>query len=450
MTANPPLAPGTSNRGYDLAEMNAASGRADLLVLVGISGGGKRSAAFAHGALRGTRGVPVTLPGGPPSTLLAEIDQIAGVSGGAFAAAHLALHGERSFATFPDAFLYRDVAAYVWGTYVLPWNWGWLVDPHTGTNDRMAEVYDDLLFKGATYGDLIQRGRPRLSINATDLATGIAFPFLPFSFDIICSDFARFPLARAVAASNGFPLLFTPVTLANHRGPACREPMPIDLSVPLDPGDFYRRQLYETVRRMADPSRTLWLHLMDGGISDNLALRTALNFVELGVTQDPRYVERMLPVRRVLLVSIDGQSQTDPALSRRRMVNGLVQIFDAVSGSQIDNYNLETQARAYAEGQRLTRRQREARCARGRTFQGFPCDDVQALFVRIALADLPDPALRARLRAIPTGLTIPREDVDALMAAGEAAVRAHAPLRAFLSGAEDAPGATPPARQAGR
>ena len=430
--------------------MNAASGRADLMVMVGVSGGGKRSAAFAHGVLRGMREVPVTMPGGPSSTLLAEIDQISGVSGGAFPAAHYALHGEASFATFPAAFLYRDIAAYVWGTYVLPWHWGWLVDPRIGTNDRMAEVYDDLLFQGATYGDLVRRGRPRLSINATDLATGTAFPFLPFSFDVICSDFRRFPIARAVAASNGFPLLFTPITLANHRGPACRAPMPIDLSVPLDPGDFYRRQLYETVRRMSDPSRTQWLHLMDGGISDNLGLRTALNFVELGLTQDPRYVERSLPVRRVLLISVDGQAQTDPALSRQRMVNGLVQIFDAVSGSQIDNYNLETQARAYAEGQRLTRRQREARCARGRTLEGFPCDDVQALFVRIALSDLTDPDLRARLRAIPTGLTIPREDVDALIAAGEAAVRGHGELRDFLSGAVNTAGATPPARQPGR
>ena len=46
----------------------------------------------------------------------------------------------------------------------------------------------------------------------------------------------------------------------------------------------------------------------------------------------------------MLVISIDGQSATDQALSQQRMVNGLVQIFDAVSGGQIDNYNLETLA----------------------------------------------------------------------------------------------------------
>jgi len=136
---NPPLAAGARNAGYGLEELNALGGRSDILIFVAFSGGGKRSAAFAHGALRGMRDVPVML-GGPPSTLLEEIDQVAGVSGGSFTAAHYALHGRQSFETFPRDFLHRDIAAYVWGTYLLPWQWGWLVDPGVGTNDRMAEV----------------------------------------------------------------------------------------------------------------------------------------------------------------------------------------------------------------------------------------------------------------------------------------------------------------------
>ena len=136
---NPPLRPGARNAGYDLAEINASGGRSDVLILVAFSGGGKRSAAFSHGTLRGMRHVPVRL-GGPPSTLLAEVDQIGGVSGGSFSAAHYALYGERSFQTFPQDFLHRDIAAYVWGTYLLPWQWGWLANPGVGTNDRMTEV----------------------------------------------------------------------------------------------------------------------------------------------------------------------------------------------------------------------------------------------------------------------------------------------------------------------
>lgn len=428
---NPALPPGARNEGYDLAAMNAASGRTDLLIFVALSGGGKRSAAFAHGVLRGMRQVPVGV-GGPPSTLLAEIDQIAGVSGGSFTAAHLALNGARSFETFPEEFLYRDVAAYVWGTYVLPWQWGWLVDPYIGTNDRMAQVYDDLMFHGATFRDLVARGRPRLSINATDLASGGPFPFLPHAFDVICSDLSRFSLARAVAASNGFPLLFTPITLANQRGPACNTPLPVNLADQPPQRDFNRRRLYEIVDRMADRERTPWLHLLDGGIADNLALRTTLNFSLLGGTDMSAFIAASMPVRRMLVISVDGQSSTDQALSQQRMVNGLVQIFDAVSGGQIDNYNLETLGMLQAEVDRLTARQRELRCARAPMIAGFACDDTRGMLARVSLADVPDPALRDRLRRIPTGLSLLREDVDALVAAGEMVIRGNAELAEFL------------------
>lgn len=442
---NPPLAAGARNAGYGLEELNALGGRSDILIFVAFSGGGKRSAAFAHGALRGMRDVPVML-GGPPSTLLEEIDQVAGVSGGSFTAAHYALHGRQSFETFPRDFLHRDIAAYVWGTYLLPWQWGWLVDPGVGTNDRMAEVYDHLLFRGATFRDLQARGRPRLSINATDLATGSAFPFLPHAFDVICSDLARFSVARAVAASNGFPLLFTPITLANHRGPDCAAPLPGNLATMPMLADYNRRRLIEVVARMADRDRTPWLHLLDGGISDNLALRVTLNFALLGGTDDPRFATAILPVRRLLMISVDGQSATDPALSRQRMVNGLVQIFDAVSGGQIDNYNLETLAVTAAEVDRMVDRQRANRCAHAPVIEGRPCDDVAGTLVHVSLADHPDPAIRDRLRRIPTGLTLPREDVDLLVAAGETVIRNNRALVDFLA----SPAAPQPAaRRAG-
>ena len=441
---NPPLAPDTRNLGYGLAEINALSGRSDLLILVAFSGGGMRSAAFAHGALRGMRDVPVTL-GAPSSTLLAEVDQVAGVSGGSFTAAHYALHGARSFDTFPESFLYRDISSYVWGTYFLPWQWGWLIDPYVGTNDRMTEVYDRLLFQGATFRDLIARGRPRLSISATDLASGGAFPFLPHAFDVICSDLGAFSLARAVAASNGFPLLFTPITLTNHRGPRCNAPLPVNISAMPMLAEFNRRRLLDIISRMAVPQRTPWIHLLDGGISDNLALRATLNFTLLGGVEQAEAATLLMPVRRFLMISVDGQSSTDQALSRQRMVNGVIQIFDAVSGGQIDNYNLETLAVTAAEVNRLVDRQRERRCQQARVLDGHACDDVQGLLVHLSLADLPDPAVSERLRAIPTSLSLTQEEVDLLIAAGETVTRGNRQITTFL-----APPDTPPATRSAR
>ncbi len=50
---------------------------------------------------------------------------------------------------------------------------------------------------------------------------------------------------------------------------------------------------------------------------------------------------------------------------------------------------------------------------------GFACGDVAGRVLRVSLSDYPDPEQRARLVAIRTGLTLPREQVDALVSAGE-------------------------------
>src|SRR5690606_17467398 len=128
-----------------------------LLVFLAFSGGGKRSSAFAYGALKGLRDFEIELDG-RKRRLLDEVDSISAVSGGSFPAAYYGLHRDRIFTDFEADFLKRDVEAYIWGIYLLPWNWEWWLNPFYGTNDEMAQIYDDLMFHGATYRDLIRNG----------------------------------------------------------------------------------------------------------------------------------------------------------------------------------------------------------------------------------------------------------------------------------------------------
>ena len=213
------LAPENSDRistgGYRLAALHAPDYAPDLMVMVAMSGGGKRSASFGYGALKGMRDVMVPLAVGP-QPLLHQVSAIAGVSGGSFPAAYYGLYREATFGKFEEVFLYQDTESYIWGIYLLPWNWTWLSDPLVGTNDFMERVYDRTMFHGATFRDLAQRGRPIIGIGATDLAYGTPVLFTQETFDLICSDLESFPVARAVAASNGFPGLFSPITLTNH------------------------------------------------------------------------------------------------------------------------------------------------------------------------------------------------------------------------------------------
>src|SRR5271170_1701992 len=430
---NEPLHSVAGNTEYRLLDVNRVGGAESALVLVALSGGGKRSAAFGHGVLRGMRDIHVR-PEGKDSTLLDEVDLLAGVSGGSFPAAHFGLYGEASFDTFPEQFLYPDVEAYIWGTFLLPWNWDWLINPLVGTNDRMTQVYDRLMFRGATFADLARRGRPQVSINATDISFGSPFGFLPQTFDVICSDLATLPVARAVAASNGFPVLFGPVTLRNYRGPDCPLPPVVTLQAGEDSQhDLRTRALFENLERYSDGQQVKWIHLMDGGISDNLALRVLLNDMLLLNTRMDRFATQLLPISRILVISVDGQSATNPNWPRQRIVSGLGQIISAVTSTQIGAYNIETLIAVESTIDDLADKLRALRCRQGPVINGHACGDVAAKVLRVSLSDYPDPATRARLVAIRTGLTLPGEQVDALVAAGQTMISRDAgTIAAFL------------------
>ncbi len=430
---NQPLRSAAGNTEYRLLDVNRSGGAESALVLVALSGGGKRSAAFAFGVLRGMAEIPVE-PDRSRSTLLDEIDMLAGVSGGSFPAAHFALYGRKSFDTFPEEFLYPDIEDYIWGTFLLPWNWDWLVNPLAGTNDRMTWVYDKLMFHGATFADLYRHGRPQVSINATDINFGSPFGFLPQTFDVICSDLASLPVARAVAASNGFPVLFGPVTLRNYREPDCPLPSPLPPRAwESAHNDLRRRALIENLYRYADARQTPWIHLMDGGISDNLALRVLLNDMLLLDTGMDRFAAGLLPLRRILIISVDGQSPPNPNWPRQRIIGGLGQIISAVTSAQIGAYNIETLIAVESTLGNLVNDLRAMRCRNAPIIRGYACGDVAGEVVRVSLSDYPDPGTRAQLVAIRTGLTLPREQVDALVAAGQTMIgRDGAAIAAFL------------------
>ena len=173
---NAPLSPAALNNGtgpiskagYRLAALPQKEKASDLLVLVSFSGGGMRSAAFGYGVLKGLR--DFSLPAyGDNTHLLDAVDVISAVSGGSFPAAYYGLYRDRIFTDFDKDFLDKNIEAYIWGSFLLPWHFRWLFDAHFGTNDRMAEVYNDLLFHGATYADLQKHGRPLISLDATDV-----------------------------------------------------------------------------------------------------------------------------------------------------------------------------------------------------------------------------------------------------------------------------------------
>jgi len=402
-----------------------------LLVLLASSGGGKRSAAFSYGVLRGLRDFKIDV-NDRERRLLDELDTYAAVSGGSFPAAYYGLYRDRVFTDFERDFLKTDIGSYVAGIYLLPWKWEWMVNPTYGTNDEMGAIYDRLMFHGATYADLLRNGKPFVSINATDINYGTVFAFSQDQFDLICSDLSSFPVASAVAASNGFPVLFSPITLTSY-AKQCggREPAWVQAAA-ADAPLSRERQLAELARLYLHPEKTSYIHLMDGGIADNLAIRFMIETaIAYGDNVDRIREAGLNRVRRILLISADGESSRDPSWPQQRTVSGLGQIIRAVSGAQIDSYDFETLILANSELARLVAFLKKLRCAEAPVIDGHSCDDVQGFFEHLSLSGITDAAARVRLQRIPTALTIPDTDVDELVAAGERQVRESKVLAEF-------------------
>jgi NTE family protein len=266
----------------------------ELLLILAFSGGGTRAAAFAYGVLEELAATPVML-GGKSRRLLDEVDLISGVSGGSFTAAYYGLFGDRIFQDYEGGFLKRPVERDLVLQLFRPRNWVRLASPYFNRSQLAAEYYDEHLFHGATFADLEHGDGPEILINATDLSRGGRFAFNRFFFDPICSDLARYRVALAVTASSAVPVLLTPVTLENRAGECEYQEPPLPTVAAGETDAAARLRVVERSRTSyLDRTRRRFIHLMDGGISDNLGLRGLYERVLLdgGIENPARYRER--------------------------------------------------------------------------------------------------------------------------------------------------------------
>ncbi|MEQ1867370.1 MAG: patatin-like phospholipase family protein [Micropepsaceae bacterium] len=425
---NRPLETAIHGPAYRITTIPDATSK-QLFVALAFSGGGKRSSAFGYGVLTGLREITADFGAGA-RPLTHEIDVVTGVSGGSFTASAFALKRDALFETYTDEFLKYDLNGDIFGLYLFPWRWDWLFNPNWGTNDEMARIYDGLLFKGADYGELARLGRPFLGVQATDFANESPFLFGQDSFDWICSDITTLPVARAVAASNGFPVLFSPISLTNYaydRQNSCRRPEWVDRYAQIDDELSRRRHLAEIASSYLDKPSQAYVHLLDGGVSDNLALRGLVQMMAPTEEDASINAETLAALRHVLIVSVDGQAEPDRELTDIPYLDSVFRIIGAVTSTAIDRYGFETLIHARDMTKRLA-----AGLARRDCPTKEPCRKIEDHFAHVSLADLADDERRTALAAIPTGLTIADADVDALIAAGHDAVLCDADMREFF------------------
>jgi len=332
--------------GYRYANLDNSQNKEDLFVILTFSGGGTRAAALSYGVLEKLRETWVPIDG-ERRNLLQEVDVISSVSGGSFTASYYGLHGDEIFqqdGRFQKNFLYKDVEAILKGKLFNPYNWMRLLSPTFGRIEIAEEVYQDLLFDQATFHDLEERKRkPFLLINATDMAKGAQFTFIQSQFDPMCADLASVPISRAVAASSNFPVAFSPLTLNSYPG-SCeyREPEWVENAlkdVGSNPRRYYRARHLRTYQ---EPQRN-YVHLLDGGVSDNIGLRGPLTAMRSGdVAWSVLNKINLEEIKKLVVIVVDAKNVVPPKFDVKATAPGLFSVVETISTTPLDNYSFDT------------------------------------------------------------------------------------------------------------
>ena len=397
------------------------------LFILAFSGGGTRAAAFSYGVLEELRRTEVVVDG-QRRRLVDEVDIISGVSGGAFTALAYALYGERLFSEYEQRFLKHNVQGALFARAANPFYWPKYIGGSAGRSELAAEYYDEILFEGATFGDLLDKQTPFAIATGTDVSTGSRLAFFQNEFDLLCSDLNTVRLSRAAATSSAVPVLLSPVTYNNYGG-TCGYQYPAWV---LDTANVKGRtrlagrsmQRYREMQAVQNSQERPFIHLVDGGVADNLGVRPALEMLEeLAASQGYRDEVGFGAIRRIVLIAVNARSEAKNDWERRESPPGFVVQLLQASSVPMDRYSFET-IEIMKERQAILNLRRELLVARARLAGATEAQaeaeaslvipKLDLMTLDISFDAIPDPKERAHFMNLPTSFVLPPEDVDRL------------------------------------
>jgi NTE family protein len=414
---NEPLKQVDPQSGYRGKYMRQPGNSENLLLLLTFSGGGTRAAALSYGVLEELRKTDVVIDG-KKRRLLDEIDGISSVSGGSFTAGYYGLFGDRIFEDFQSKFLKKNIqGALGRRTFLNPINWFRLSSDTFDRSDLAAEYYDKHVFEEKTYGDLAARKGPMILMNATDMTHGLRIAFNQDAFDVICSDLSQFPVARAAAASSAVPMLLSPISLRNYAG-TCGFKVPERFEEILKGHSISERQLFlaNNIAPFLDSQKKPYLHLVDGGVADNLGLRAVLDMVLLkgGIWETIKGTP-MEKVQKVVFIVVNAETQPDTKWDRSDPIPPIGAMMSAYSSIGIERYNQETISLLKESVKSWADEIKAQRCKGGAvsTAPGS-CGDIEFYVVDVKFDELKDEAEQMYFKRLPTAFKLPPEVVDKL------------------------------------
>lgn len=372
----------------------------NTLVIMMFSGGGTRAAALGYGVLEALNKYPIKL-GNRQTTLFQAADIVYGVSGGSVLATYYALHGNNTIPQFEQQFLKQNLQKQMVKASLSLANSPRLISPQFGRGDLLQEQFENHLFGRATFGDLAKNraNRPFAVISATDMSLGQRIDFIQETFDVLCLNLSDMRLARAVAASSSVPFVFSPIVLNNHGGNCNYTPLTNQLQHPLPENELRQNtKLLQRIQTYSDSKTRPYIHLLDGGLTDNLAMRGVL---DLSYSPLGRLVTQQImnnKIKRIILLNVNAQNQPNNQISTTANIPAAADVAAAIINIPID------------QNSQVSLLQMNQLAANWKAQK----PDIAFHFISVNLPDLPESELRQRVLNLPTSFYLPHEDVNAL------------------------------------
>jgi len=420
-----------------------------VFVILAFSGGGTRAAALSTGVLNQLKATTFHLnPGtgepcsqGEPGceatarSMLDEVDVISSVSGGSFTAAAYALYGQEILnrgSAFQNRFLYYPLQRDLFSQAVFyPQNWQYL----GARTEIAAKLYDNRVFGKATYQRLEQRPRPYIILNATDATTGARFEFNQEQFDLLCSDLSKVPIARGVTGSSAFPGLLNSLAVDSHNKQGCAYRGPgsgaeddwVKLGLQDRSINQTRYRAAQGILAYRDPNRTT-LHVLDGGLSDNIGLRAVIQSLESTdrpIGHDPDGSEVLggwsllsminnRKIKTLIVITANARTKHDSDADTRVGGPSTIGVLGASSGIPMGNYSTDTLELLQSTLRSLV--------------EPTALASLRTLAIEVSFEDLPDNATQADserhfFQNLPTTFELQPFEVDCLIDRGARLLR---------------------------
>jgi len=380
----------------------------ELLVILAFSGGGTRAAALSYGVMQQLKHTQITV-NEQTRPLTDEIDIISSVSGGSFTSAYFALFGDELFDSYEQNFLKGKVRKHLLERLFALDSILRLLFGEAQRTDIAYEYYNENIFRNHTFEDLLQHNAgPFIIINATDITLGLPFEFTQDQFDLLYSDLSGFPVAAAVTASSAFPIAFNPITLKNYP-----KPLPPDFQTPqwIEEDLQLRRSAPRRFRKAQqaasyiDHCRRQYIHLIDGGVADNLGVYSILN--TLNSPCSPWDIEKLGNVKKIIAIVVNAQNDPDRKWDKTPKAPTVFNVASASIHGFMDNFTFETVSL-------LEQKIKEVSQISGLKNE----EDIESYLIEINFDYIENEAFRRYFDNIATDLMLPEDQVDCLMFIG--------------------------------